>query len=70
MKRMNILNLKIEAKCQKEQNNNLIKKLKTAKPLINIKCPESYTFFKTKFHKNGPPKNLCKSYYKLQLYNI
>ena len=60
MKRMKILNLKIEAKCQKEQNNHLIKKLRAAKPLINMKCPESYTFFKTKFLKKGQPKNLCK----------
>ena len=57
---MRILNLKIEEKCQKETNNYLFNKLKAAKPLVNIQCPESYTFFKTKFHKNGPPKDLCK----------
>ena len=57
---MKILNLKIEAKCQKEQNNYLFNKLKTAKPLINITCPESYTFYKTQFLKKGHPKDLCK----------
>ena len=60
MKRMQILNLKIEEKCQQQQNNYLYNKLKTAKPLVNIKCPESYTFYKTKFHKNGAEEDLCK----------
>ena len=60
MKRMKILNLKIEAKCQKEQNAYLFNKLKTAKPLVNIKCPESYTFYKTQFHKKEHTNNLCK----------
>ena len=59
MKRMKILNMKIEEKCQKEQNIYLFNKLKTAKPLVNIKCPESYTFYKTIFHKNGA-QNICK----------
>ncbi len=57
---MRILNLKIEAKCQKEQNSYLLNKVKKAKPLVNIKCPESYIFYKTIFRKNGVPKNLCK----------
>lgn len=60
MKRMNILNQKIEERFQQQQNNYLYNKLKTAKPLVNIKCPESYTFYKTKFHKKGAEENLCK----------
>ena len=59
MKRMKFLNLKIESKFQKEQNDYLTNKLKAAKPLVNIKCPESYIFYKTQFHKNGP-QNICK----------
>ena len=59
MKKMKILNMKIEEKCQKEQNIYLFNKLKAAKPLVNIKCPESYTFYKTIFHKNGA-QNICK----------
>ncbi len=60
MKRMNILNQKIEERFQQQQNNYLYNKLKTAKPLVNIKCPESYTFYKTKFHKKSAEENLCK----------
>lgn len=59
MKRINILNTKIEERFKKQQNNYLLKKLKTIKPLVNIKCPESYTFFKTKFHKRKE-EDICK----------
>ena len=57
---MKILNMIIEERFQRKQNNYLFNKLKTAKPLVNIKCPESYTFYKTQFHKNGTKEDLCK----------
>ena len=59
MKKMKILNLKIEKKCQNEQNKYLYNKLKAAKPIVNIKCPESYIFYKTVFQKKGIFKNIC-----------
>lgn len=58
MKKMKVLNLKIEKEYQKEQNKYLYNKLKTVKPSVNIKCPESYVFYKTVFKKKGIFKNL------------
>lgn len=60
MRGMKILNMKIEERFQRRQNNLLFNKLKTAKPIVNIKCPESYIFYKTQFHKDGTKEDLCK----------
>ena len=58
MKRIKILNKRIEQIFQKKQDQDLITKLKTIKPTIDIKCPESYLFFKTQFfsYKTEPKK--------------
>lgn len=58
MKRIKILNKRIEQYFQKKHDQELITKLKTIKPTINIKCPESYIFFKTQFnsYKTEPRK--------------
>ena len=49
MKRIKILNKRIEKFFQKKNDKELMIKLKTIKPTINIKCPESYLFYKTQF---------------------
>ena len=58
MKRIKILNKRIERILQKKTDQDLISKLKSIKPTINIKCPESYLFFKTQFstYKTEPKK--------------
>ena len=59
MKRIKILNKRIEQYFQKKNDKDLITKLRTIKPTINIKCPESYIFFKTQFnsYKTETKKN-------------
>ena len=47
MKRIKILNKRIEEFFQKKSDQDLISKLKTIKPTIDLKCPESYLFIKT-----------------------
>ena len=47
MKRIKILNKRIENFFQKKSDQDLISKLKTIKPTIDLKCPESYLFIKT-----------------------
>ena len=59
MKRIKILNKRIEKIFQKKNDQDLITKLKSIKPTVNIKCPESYLFFKTQFntYKTEPKKS-------------
>lgn len=59
MKRIKILNKRIEKIFQKKNDQDLITKLKSIKPSVNIKCPESYLFFKTQFntYKTEPKKS-------------
>ncbi len=58
MKRTKILNRRIEQIFKKKQDHDLVTKLKTIKPTIDVKCPESYVFFKTQFYPNKTePKN-------------
>ena len=58
MKRIKILNRRIEQIFKKKQDHDLVTKLKTIKPTIDVKCPESYVFFKTQFYPNKTePKN-------------
>ena len=58
MKRIKILNRRIEQIFKKKQDHDLVTKLKTIKPTIDVKCPESYLFCKTQFYPNKTePKN-------------
>ena len=50
MKRIKISNKRIEQIFRKKNDHDLIAKIRTIKPTINIKCPESYIFFKTQFN--------------------
>ena len=58
MQKQYILNRKLNIAHKKEQDKLLLKKIKKAKSLIDIKCPESFTFFKTSF-RDGLTKNTC-----------
>lgn len=53
-----ILNRKLYNLHKEEQNNYLKLKIKKAKSFIDLKCPESFSFFKNKF-KESQPKNKC-----------
>jgi len=59
MQKQYILNRKLNLAHKKEQDKLLSLKIRKAKSLIDIKCPESFTFFKTSF-KDGLTKNTCK----------
>ncbi len=60
MKRKLILNRRLENIDYNKQNNILSNKILKAKSTLNINCPESYTFFKSKHFRNGNWKNICK----------
>jgi hypothetical protein len=51
-----ILNRKLYNLHKEEQNNYLKLKIKKAKSFIDLKCPESFSFYKNKF-KESLPKN-------------
>jgi len=59
MQKQYILNRKLNLAHKKEQDKLLSLKIRKVKSLIDIKCPESFTFFKTSF-KDGLTKNTCK----------
>ena len=50
MKKANVLNKRLEKISIKRENLYLFSKIKTIKPSINMKCPESYIFYKMSFH--------------------
>ena len=58
MKKQYIFNRKLHILHKEEQNNLLLSKIKKAKSFLDLKCPESFTFFKTQF-KGGLTKNKC-----------
>ena len=62
MKKPNILNPKIEQILRKKQKHNLLTKIKTMKPQVDIQCPESFIFDKTTFHSYGTQPSLGKKY--------
>ena len=55
MKRIRILNPKIEEIFKKKVNHNLFVNVKNMKPLVKNGCPESFIFFKTKFQCRTQP---------------
>jgi hypothetical protein len=44
-------------------NEYMAKKLQNAKPKINMKCPESFEFYKTQFHRTSVRNSKCKIYF-------
>ena len=55
-----ILNQILQDRYDREQNKYLKKKLLKVKPCINSNCPESFSFYKTKFTHFPPGKDICK----------
>ena len=58
MQKQYILNRKLNKIHKNEQNQLLSLKIKRAKSYIDLNCPESFTFFKTKF-REGLSRNKC-----------
>ena len=42
-------------------NEYMARKLQTAKPKINMKCPESFEFYHNQFHRTSARNNRCKN---------
>ena len=57
MKRIRILNPKIEEIFKKKVNHDLFINVKYMKPLVKNGCPESFIFFKTKFNCKNKQNN-------------
>ena len=47
-----VLNRYINIRNQNEENNHFLNKLSKVKATIDIKCPESFTFYKVNLKKN------------------
>ena len=59
MRKPFISNLHLNELHKSEQNKYMAKKLETAKPLVKTHCPESFIFYRTNFHREGPKYSLC-----------
>lgn len=66
MQRPFVIAGRLNEKYRSEQNQYMARKLETAKPLVNMKCPESFHFYKTSFKRPKIWMNNCK----FNLYNI
>ena len=69
MKRITILNKRIESIFQKKQYKDLYSRLKSIKPLVNMDCPESYMKSKSIFHSYKTEINLNPKKYKTLINN-
>lgn len=58
MRKPFILNARLNELYKNEQNKYMAYKLENARPRVNIRCPESYLFYKNQFHKKGARDNL------------
>ena len=54
-----IFNRLLNNRFKNEQNKLFSKRIQKAKSLLDLRCPESFTFYKTHF-KEGVSKNKCK----------
>ena len=58
MQKQYSLNRKLNNRHKEKQDQLLSEKIHRAKSSLDFNCPESFTFFKTKF-KEGLTKNKC-----------
>ena len=59
MRKPFVLNARLNDIYKSEQDKYMAKKLGNAKPLVNAKCPESFTLYKNQFHRFGQKDSLC-----------
>ena len=51
MKKPFVFNTRLNEIYKSEQDKYMARKLGSAKPLVNSKCPESFNFYKNSFHR-------------------
>ena len=59
MRKPFILNMHLNEVFKLEQDELMAKRLKKAKSTVNVKCPESFVFYNSYFHRPGPKDNIC-----------
>ena len=55
-----VFNRYLNEKWNTKNNEIMIDKLKNVKAKVNMKCPESFFFYKTGFHRTSARNNRCK----------
>ena len=55
-----VFNRHLNKKWGEKENDIMISKLIKAKPTIDVRCPESFVFYKTQFRKSQVNSNECK----------
>ena len=63
MRKPFISNLHLNELHKSEQDKYMAKKLEKAKPLVKTRCPESFIFYNTNFHKPGPQYNISNLFF-------
>ena len=58
MRKPFVLNARLNELHKSKQDKYMARKLEKAKNLVNLRCPESFIFYNTKFHRFGPRENL------------
>ena len=67
MRKPFVLNARLNELYKSEQDKYMARKLESAKPLVNSRCPESFVFY-ANFHRFGYKDN--KSMLFIYLYNL
>ena len=55
-----IFNKRLNDHWKTYNNEYMARKLQNVKPMINMKCPESFKFYQNQFHKASVRNNRCK----------
>ena len=54
-----ILNLRLNQLYKSEQDRYMAKKLESVKASVNSRCPESFIFYNSNFHRPTPKFSIC-----------
>lgn len=54
-----ILNMRLNELYKNEQDRYMAKKLETVKASVNSRCPESFIFYNSNFHRPTPLFSIC-----------
>ena len=59
MRKPFILNIRLNALQKSEQDRYMAKKLESVKASVNSRCPESFIFYNSNFHRPTPKFSMC-----------
>ena len=59
MHRPLILNFRLNELYKSEQDRYMAKKLESVKASVNSRCPESFIFYNSNFHRPTPKFSMC-----------